>query len=84
MASLVQHLLTSHTEILRRFGLCVSADGRLESIPDLLGGYEPDLIGLPALVLGLANDIEWEADAMSLVQGIAEVLSNPVSLSCFI
>ncbi|KAK9865973.1 hypothetical protein WJX84_001123 [Apatococcus fuscideae] len=80
VARLVQQMLTAKAEVLGRFGLEVSKDGRLKAIPDLQGGYEPDPIGLPLLVLGLANDIDWDADARSLIWSIAEVISSCLGL----
>lgn len=73
MAGLVQQMLTAKAGILGHFGLAISAEGRLEAIPDLVGGYQPDLIGLSPLILALANDIDWDADARSLIWSLAEV-----------
>ena len=77
-----QQMLAAKAEILAYFGLSITSEGRLEAIPDLLGGYQPDVIRLPAVVLALANDIDWDADARSLIWSLAEVCANSARDQC--
>ena len=63
IARLNTALLVCKAGMLREyFGVEVSAEGDLTALPLILDHYTPDLDRLPAFVLALGNNVEWESE----------------------
>lgn len=58
LVQVAAELLVSKGEMLSEyFGIGISEDGAVTSLPILLDGHVPDLLRLPAFLLALANDV---------------------------
>eukprot|EP01060_Flectonema_neradi_P007027 TRINITY_DN14856_c0_g1_i1.p1 TRINITY_DN14856_c0_g1~~TRINITY_DN14856_c0_g1_i1.p1 ORF type:complete len:661 (+),score=87.86 TRINITY_DN14856_c0_g1_i1:260-1984(+) len=51
---------SKHHQVLKLYGLSVSADGRILSLPRLWDSYCPPMANLPLVVLRIGSDIPWE------------------------
>lgn len=60
LASMIKALLVMKADLLRDcFGVDVSPEGRLLSLPMLIESYCPDLTYLPQFFLALAGEVDW-------------------------
>ena len=50
------------------WSLCISDDGHLTAIPDLLPHYTPPLIALPLFLRALCDDVDWTEEERCLRQ----------------
>jgi hypothetical protein len=78
---MIKALLIMKAEVLRDyFGVSVSADGRLESLPMLIESYCPDLTYLPQFFLALAGEVEW-LDEKQTFHYLAQVCTTASALT---
>ncbi|XP_016993766.2 DNA mismatch repair protein Mlh1 [Drosophila takahashii] len=57
-------ILLKKAPIMREyFGLRISAEGKLESLPSLVAQYRPSVAHLPVYLLRLATEVDWEQEA---------------------
>lgn len=76
VANLIQTLLLEKGPMLEAcFGVRVSEDALLCSLPQLIEGYIPSLDYLPQFILSLARDVDWDSE-QECFAGVAEVVSN--------
>jgi DNA mismatch repair protein MLH1 len=67
------------------FRIGISEEGFLTSLPDLLPGFQPDLVELPAFLVKLALETDWK-DEMACFHSVSLILSElftnvPLALS---
>jgi len=56
------------------FSIAISDEGKLVSLPNLIDGYVPNMGRLPAFLLRLGTEVEWE-DEEACFQGVAKELA---------
>uniref|UniRef100_A0A8D8HCU8 DNA mismatch repair protein Mlh1 n=1 Tax=Culex pipiens TaxID=7175 RepID=A0A8D8HCU8_CULPI len=61
LAERIVEILVSKAPIMREyFGLSISEEGKLESIPVVIEDYTPSVVHLATYVLRLATEVEWD------------------------
>lgn len=74
--------LTQRAPLLAQAGLVVDGAERLAAVPLLLEGHAPDPVQLPALVVALVRDVDWEGgDEQCQVAGVAAAVAAAYALA---
>ncbi|KAI8057848.1 putative DNA mismatch repair protein mlh1 [Syncephalis plumigaleata] len=73
-------LIERRAMLLEYFGLDISSEGELQSIPLILRGYTPELCRLPAFLLRLGFEVDWTEEKPCL-EGIASELATFYALT---
>jgi len=84
LAASAAEVLIKKAPIMREyFGLRISEEGNVESLPSLVAQHRPNVAHLPVYLLRLATDVDWEHEARCF-NGylIVEVLDYSV-LPCY-